>query len=184
MVAFTVSNDATAQRKRKTIGKKMDTPFSQKRYKTDKKAFRAIGNGKSRKERSAMLKARTDAQRKLAEEMKAVVKTVTEEYMKEYEVGDTYEFQSMMENKTIVAAKASISGASEMDSEVYTIKQKKNGEKFILFNAYVVLEMDKETFKQKLNNEVMKEKKNEVEFSKEKFNEIFDKEMESLESEM
>lgn len=168
--------DVSAQSQKKMMGKAVDVPGTKKIGKTeaDKKFFRGYGNAKGSTERSAKMKAEMEAKRLITEQVKVTVKTASESYMKEVEVGDAVDFQSSMENMTITAANNVLSGAVPAGYELFYLKKEDK------YNAYVMYELDKEEMQNSLTNQISKDEKLRVEFDKEKFRKNFESEMDKF----
>ncbi len=162
-----------AQSQKKIRGKKVDVPGWETIRKTesDKHYYRAEGNALSTRESSAKTKAMMQAKRMLSEEIQQKVKSVSEMYTNEAEIGDQTEFMQSMESLTMVSTKNILLGVSISGYELYF--KKKNNK----YNAYVLLEVKKEDIKNALINEISKDDKLNLKFNKEKFKEVFDKEM-------
>ncbi|GAA4825854.1 hypothetical protein [Algivirga pacifica] len=96
-------------------------PFQGKKYQTNKKYYRAVGTGSSQSERTATLKARTDAQRKLAEQIQQSV--------------------SKKGNVKISSSSVTLREAAEKDFELYVEEDTINW--ITTYHAHVVLEVEK-----------------------------------------
>lgn len=166
-----------AQSQNKMRGKKVDVPGTKTIRKTesDKNYYRAVGNALSTRESSAKIKAMMQAKRIISEEINQSVKSLTETYTNETEVGDQAEFEQSMESLTSVATKNVLSGVTTAGYEMYYKKKNKK------YNAYVLLEVKKEDIKNALLDNISKDDKLKVQFDKEKFKKVFDAEMEKLE---
>jgi len=180
------SSDLMAQKRKDVVGKRTKTPFSQKRYKSDKKYFRAVGNAESSSVRISEQKARVNASGLLADQINTLVKKVATDYVNEYQVGDKMEFQSKFENQVMTVTNQVLAGATEMDSQLYTKKKrlkKRNAEgkkKIYVYNYYVVLQMNKVQFLLALDKAIGIDPQLSVDYNQQKFHSIFNEEMDKI----
>lgn len=179
-----VSNTATAQSKKKIVGKKQKTPFCCKRkYKTNKKYFRSVGNGESKTENSSKMKALLNARKELAAQLEVTMKSVTDQYINEVTVGDESEFQSKFEDLTKQTIDETLLGVKQFDIRIGTIKKKIDKKKVVYWKTYVAIEMHRKKFEEAMKKKMLSEKFKDLNINMEKFQKKFDKEMEKQEKE-
>lgn len=177
MVCFGAGLNAQSQKK--MVGKSLNTPFSDKKYKSNKEYFRAVGNAESVKEATALDKARAAARAQIAEEAETAVRRVTERYVQENEMGNDMDYVASFEGLTRTATQNVLRGVVEMDSEVFVKTIKDGGDKKYVYNAYVALELNRDELKKQIENTAMKDERLRVKFDKSKFEETFNKELEA-----
>lgn len=175
-----------AQSRKDVTGKKSKTPFSQNRYKSDRKYFRAVGNAESSKVRSAEQKARVNAMGLLADQVETIVKKVTTDYMKEVEVGNSMDFQTKFESMVMTVTNQVMTGATEKDSQLYTKKKKlkkRNEEgkkKIIVYNFYVVMQANKDQLLAAINAAATTNQDLTADYNQAVFQKLFDAEMDKV----
>lgn len=177
IVCFGMS--VNAQSNKKMVGKSINTPFSERKYKSDKEYFRAVGNSESVKEATALDKARAAARAQIAEEAETAVRRVTERYVQENEVDNDMDYVASFEGLTRTATQNVLRGVTEINSEVFVKTIKDGKEKKYVYNAYVALELNRNELKKQIENSAMKDEKLKIKFDKSKFEETFNKELEA-----
>ena len=173
--------------KTKAFGKEVKVPLSQNKYKSDKKAFRARGNAESFNQGFAERTSITRARAELAAQIETKVKTVTEDYSKQYMTEDiaSSTFVEDVTSNTRSIVNQVINNSTPVASETLVKKQKNPStrKKDLLYNVYTVVELNKDEIQKKLDAALRNDRRLKDLYEKEKFMEVFDKEMEALERE-
>ena len=160
----------------KQLGKEQNEPFSGKKFRSDKNYFRAVSNAISENSEFSEEKALLTAKEKLASNIQSTIKSVTDRYAHDIEVGKKSNFEQTVENETRSVVKLELNNVVEMDKQKFLQKDKQ-------YNCYVAIEINKEDVFNKLNDRISNNTKLGVEYDKLKFKKIYDEEMQKLENE-
>lgn len=176
------AHDAEAQRGR-TRGKKVrGEPFEQRRYRSNNRYFRAVGNARSSRLDIAKKKAETDAKARLAGLINTTVKQVNEDFVQDISTENSEQFMQKFTSLTRTIVNQTLYNIEVMDSEEFRIKGRRGEED--VYNAYVAIQINKDEFLEALNREVAKDEELALNYNKEKYEEIFNEEMDRLNNEM
>ena len=141
---------------------------------SDKNYFRADGSATSQDMSLSREKALTSAKQRVAGLINSQVKSVTERYVNETEVGNNSDFEQKFENLTREVVNQTLTDI--------TVKCEKNfKEENGKYTTYVAVEVNKEDMFKGLTNSISKDQKLRLDYDRLKFEEIFNQEMEKLE---
>ncbi len=116
-----------------SLGKKVKAPFSSSKYESDKRHFRAVGQGDSMDENIAKNKADLQAKKELAQQVQTRLKVVTDQYLSETEVDESSTLNDKFESLTREVTNTQIGDLRKIGEEKYY-----NGEKYTVFIAYEI----------------------------------------------
>lgn len=145
-------------------------PCSGPEYLPDAEHFRANAMGISNSQEIAGQKAMTAARAKLAAAIQTTVKTVTDNYMSSYEVGQQEEAKGRFQSLTREVVNQTLNG-------VKVICQKTMRSPEGQYKAYVAIELGGMDVVKALNNKISNDDKLRVDYEYEKFKKVFDEEM-------
>lgn len=154
------------------LGSKVNDPFSSSKYESNKRYFRAVGQGASKDENIAKNKADLQAKKELAQQVQTRLKVVTDQYLSESEVDEASSINEKFESLTREVTNTQISDLRKIGEEKYF-----NGEKYTVFIAY-------EIQKKQMFRFMKKKAKTEAKITKKQLKaieEILDKEISALE---
>jgi hypothetical protein len=143
---------------------------------SDKNYFRADASASSQDLNLSREKAMTAAKQRLAGFIETKIKSVTDRYVNETEFGENSQFEAKFENLTREVVKQKL-----VDVAVTCEKpiQEENGK----YTTYVAIEVSKDAMLNGIENSLSQNQKLQVDYDKQKFEEIFNEEMEALEEE-
>jgi hypothetical protein len=138
---------------------------------SDKNFFRADAQATSQDMSLSREKALTAAKQRLAGLIETKIKSVTDRYVNETEVGKNSEFEQKFENLT-----REVINQTLVDIAIVCEKnfQEQNGK----YTTYIAIEVSKDAMLNGINNKITKDQKLRVDYDK-----IFNQEMEKLEQE-
>jgi hypothetical protein len=178
LLGFVFALPFTTEAQNRVVGKKVrKEPFSEGKYRSDKKFWRAVGNAQSIKLDVSKEKALLIAKQRLAGFIQSQIKSVTDRYMNSMEAGGKEEINSSFEVLTREVINQTLADIRVMGEEVRYIKKKKQ------FNAYVAIEVNKAEFLNSLENRISQNDRIRLRFDKKKFEEIYNQEMDRFEAE-
>ncbi|MDX2062180.1 MAG: hypothetical protein SFY70_03900 [Bacteroidia bacterium] len=172
------TTEVHAQGKKDTRGKKAKgEPF--KNVKSNRRYYRAVGIAESLRKDVAEKKAIQAAQAKIAGEIKVVVQQVNDDYVKETSTDAGDEFMNSFESLTRTVVYQSLYGCEQVDKAIFTRYKTKENKKAgkITYQIYVVMQMDRDKYLAALNAEMRKDQNKNLNYNKEKYEQIFDREM-------
>tara|TARA_Y100000589_G_C26911711_1_gene530593 strand:+ start:95 stop:661 length:567 start_codon:yes stop_codon:yes gene_type:complete len=151
----------------------IEVPFTERKFKTDDKFFRATGPGTSPDIGAAKRIAIFTAKANLLTFVNSVSSAVSDQYMNQSDFAEKKEYKSKFEDFIRTVSKRSI-------SNLYLTHEKtfKSGNEY---TTYVVLEVSKEDVVNGFKNAVSEEKLTSLKVDKEKFENIFNQEMKKYE---
>jgi len=155
------------------LGEELEIPCDG--FQTDKVAFRATGSGISQDLRTAEDKALVTARQRLASGITTTLKSVTDRYTNERTFNDAAEFEEKFENLTREVTNQELNNVATICNK----KFQKEGK----FNVYVAIEVKKDELLQKIEKQITKDQKLQVDYDKMKFEQIFNEEMGKMEGE-
>jgi uncharacterized protein YfiM (DUF2279 family) len=138
--------------------------------------FRASAMGSSLNLQTSKDKALLNAKTRLAGLIESTIKSVTEQYTSEIDVGDKKEFQQSFEQMT-----RDITRQTLVEVDVTCEKTGRNAKNE--FETYIAIEVSKDAIYNGVNKGIDKDKKLQLKYDQMKFKEKFDEEMEKLERE-
>ncbi len=151
----------------------VNIPCQEKGY-SDSEYFRAAGNGDSRNMATSKDKAMMNAKTRLAGLINSTIKSVTEQYTNEIDVGDQMEFEQSFEqmardvvNQKLVEVAVTCEKTGQLDNGNY--------------RTYMAIEVKKDYIYNGIDEKISKDKKLQLKYDRMKFKEKFDEEMDKLE---
>jgi hypothetical protein len=144
-----------------------------KEGRSDKNFFRADNSATSQNMSLSREKALTMAKQRLSGLVETHIKSVTDRYVNEYEVGDRMDFSGKFENLTREVINQTL-------IDVAIICEKNFQEEDGRYTTYIAIEVNKETLFNGFDSYVSRDEKLQVDYDKMKFEEIFNEEMENL----
>lgn len=151
----------------------VEVPFTERKFKTDDKFFRATGPGTSPDIGAAKRIAIFTAKANLLTFVNSISNTVSDQYMDQSNFTDKKEYKSKFEEFTRTVSKRSI-------SNLYLTHEKtfKSGNEY---TTYVVLEVSKEDVINGFKSAISEERLTSLKVDKERFENIFNQEMKKYE---
>ncbi|MDR2010085.1 MAG: hypothetical protein LBQ22_06345 [Bacteroidales bacterium] len=143
---------------------------------SDKNYFRADGSSTSTDMSLSREKALTNAKQRLSGLINTQVKSVTDRYVNETEVGKNSDFEQKFENLTREVVNQTLSDISIVCEK--NMVDKKTGK----YSSFIAIEVNKEDMLKGISSNINKDQKLRVDYDKMKFEEIFNQEMEKLEN--
>ncbi|MFM2101394.1 MAG: hypothetical protein RIR05_380 [Bacteroidota bacterium] len=153
--------------------KKVESPLSDKQYKSDDQHFRARGIGESQDETAARKIAFMNAKSELASLIQTTMKKVSDQYTNQRTVGKDKEYENKFEEMTREVTNLEMANMREIGTETYTNEQG-------LYKVYLVVEAKKDEIFQKMDSRISSDKKLQLDYDKAKFQQVFDEEMKKL----
>lgn len=156
--------------------KEIDIPCSGKEFRTDKNHFRADNSATSQDMSLSREKALTLAKQRLASIIETQIKSVTDRYVNEREVGENSEFEQKFENMTREVIDLKM-------KDIRIICEKPGALGNGKYQTFVAIEIDKEAFLNGINEGISNNEKLQLDYDKMKYEQIFNEEMEKLANE-
>jgi len=153
--------------------KKIDQPFTAKKYFSDKKFYRATGEGKALDLTVAKRIAETNARQAIASQMEVKVKSVGEQFLQNRAISNKLETTSKYEDITRTVIDQTLTAVKIVDQESY---QNKKGE----YVHYVVMEMSTSSVADKMVEEISSDEQLKQDFDLERFRKIYEEELEKF----
>lgn len=148
-------------------------PCSGPEYMPDAEHFRASAMGVSNSQEIASQKAMTAARTKLAAAIQTTVRTVTDNYLSSYEMGQQEEAKGRFQSLTRETVNQVLNG-------VKVICQKMMKSPDGQYKSYVALELGGMDIAKAIGNKVSNDDKLRIDFEYEKFKKVFDEEMKNV----
>ncbi len=176
-IAFTVAlvscgGSKPAAVKDSGLGKEVTVPCSDNEFHSDQKFFRGTGSGTSQDQSTAKNKAGVDASSNLAASINRTIKTVTDRYTNERQIGENSEFEQKFEQLTRDVVSQELNNVSTVCSRSFV----KDGK----WSFYVAVEVAKDDLLNKIKDKISKDQKLQLDYDKMKFENIFNEEMNKL----
>ncbi len=149
-------------------------PCQGPKYTTDDKFFRSSQIGTSSDISLAKEKALTLAKQQLAATIQTKIKSVTDRYVNEREIGNQSDFSQKFENLTREVVDQTL-------IDIRTVCEQSTVLEDGRFRTFVALEINKETLKNGISERISRQDLIQLEYDKKKFEEIFDEEMRKIE---
>ncbi len=149
-------------------------PFSGKEYQSDDKCFRATNSGKSMDMSTAKKMAMLNAQRDIAQSVQTLLKSVSDQYTNQKQVGEVQEFEQKFNDYTRTVAQETLNDVRILNEKVFKGSDGK-------FTYYVALEMPKDAVQKAMAEKLSKDAKTQLDFDEYQFKKIFDEEMKKFE---
>jgi len=175
LVLFTVFSSCKSKKQAESSSKgatQIQIPC-QDEGRSDKEFFRADNSSSSQNMSLSREKALTMAKQRLSGLIETHIKSVTDRYVNEYEVGDRMDFSGKFENLTREVINQSLIDIAIICEKTF---QENDGK----YTTYIAIEVNKETLFNGYDSYVSRDEKIQVDYDKMKFEEIFNEEMEKL----
>ncbi len=172
MVLFSCKGKKQSPTKNAT---ELNIPCS-KEGRSDRNFFRADNSSTSQNMSLSREKALTMAKQRVSGLIETQVKSVTDRYVNEYEVGDAMDFSGKFENLTREIVNMTLRDVAIICEKTF---QEANGR----YTTYVAIEVNKETLFNGFDKYVSRDQKLQVDYDKMKFEQIFNEEMDKLANE-
>ncbi|HOE03927.1 MAG TPA: hypothetical protein PLZ52_01825 [Bacteroidales bacterium] len=143
---------------------------------SDKEFFRADNSSTSQDMSLSREKALTLAKQRLASLINTKIKSVTDRYVNETEVGKNSDFEQKFENLTREVVNQTLTDVAIICEKTF---QEADGK----YTTYIAIEVNKDALLNGVNNKLSKDDKLRVDYDKMKYEKIFNEEMEKLEKE-
>jgi len=143
---------------------------------SDKNFFRADASATSQDMSLSREKALTQAKQRVAGLINTKIKSITDRYVNETEVGTNSDFEQKFENLTREVINQTL-------VDIAIICEKNFQEATGKYTTYIAIEISKDVMLNGINKGITKDQKLRVDYDKMKFEQIFNQEMEKLESE-
>lgn len=148
-------------------------PFSSKEYRSDENYFRAKQVGKSPDLATAKKIAFQNARAEMAANINATVKRVTDQYTNQRTVGNTQEFENKFEELAREVVNLEMANVKEIGEKIF--KEPDNS-----YSYWIAIEAGKKEVFDKIDAKISKDAKLQLDYDKQKFQQIFDAEMKKL----
>ncbi|SDD13727.1 hypothetical protein [Williamwhitmania taraxaci] len=157
--------------------KEVVTPCGDEEFHSDAKFFRGSGIGNSQDQATAKSKANLDAARNLAASINRTLKSVTDRYTNERQIGENSEFEQKFEDMTRDVVNQEMNNVSTVCAKTYQDPKDKK------YKVYMALEVAKDELLNNIKDKISKDQKLQLDYDKQKFENIFNEEMEKLSNE-
>lgn len=151
----------------------ISVPFSSKEYRSDENYFRAKQVGKSPDMATAKKIAFQNARAEMAANINATVKRVTDQYTNQRTVGNTQEFENKFEELAREVVNLEMANVKEIGEKIF--KEPDN-----TYSYWIAIEAGKKEVFDKIDAKISKDAKLQLDYDKQKFQQIFDAEMKKL----
>lgn len=159
-----------------TKAQEISIPFSENKYKSDNVFFRTKQMGKSPDLSTAKKIALQNVKAELAGNIKTVIKRVTDQYTNQRTVGTKQEFENKFEELSREVVNQSLTNIKQVDEKVF---KEQDGS----FTYWIVLEVSKQSVLDEASSKISKNEKLQLDYDKQKFESIFNSEMEKFSKE-
>ncbi|MDD4149728.1 MAG: hypothetical protein PHE33_06845 [Bacteroidales bacterium] len=143
---------------------------------SDKNYFRADASATSQDMSLSREKALTSAKQRVAGLINSKIKSITDRYVNETEVGQNSDFEQKFENLTREVINQTL-------VDIAIVCEKNFQEATGKYTTYIAIEISKDVMLNGIDKGISKDQKLRVDYDKMKFEQIFNQEMEKLESE-
>jgi len=154
------------------LGKEIAVPCGDDEFHSDQKFFRGTGNSLSQDLSTAKNKASIDANSNLAASINRTIKTVTDRYTNERQIGDDSEFEQKSEQLIRDVVNQELNNVSTVCTKTYNQDGK--------FRVFMAVEVAKDELLNKIKDKISKDQKLQLDYDKQKFENIFNEEMNKL----
>lgn len=158
-----------------SMGKEMNIPCSDNEFNSDQTTFRGTGVGTSQDLSTAKRKASLDANNNLAASINRTLKSVTDRYTNERQIGENSEFEEKFESMTRDVVNQELNNVSTVCNKTFS----KDGK----YTVYMAVEVKKDELLNNIKDRISKDQKLQLDYDKMKFENIFNEEMNKLANE-
>ncbi|MEM9857845.1 MAG: LPP20 family lipoprotein [Bacteroidota bacterium] len=156
--------------------KKIDQPFDEKKYYSDKKYYRSTGQGKALDLTVAKRIAETNARQAIASQIEVKVKSVGEQFLQNREITNKLETTSKYEDITRTVINETLTQVKIIGQESFQNQKGGSGE----YIHYVAMEMPTTAVADNLSQKISSDESLKQDFDLQKFREIYEKELEDF----
>lgn len=156
--------------------KKIDQPFDASKYYSDKKHYRATGQGKALDLTVAKRIAATNARQEMASQIEVKVRSVGEQFLQNREISNTIETTSKFEDLTRTVIDETLTQVKIIGQQSYQNKKGKSGE----YIHYIAMEMPTTAIVDNMVDKISVDESLKQDFDLQKFREIYEKELEEF----
>lgn len=156
-----------------SIGTEIEVPLSGKDYQSNSEYWRYTTEGVSPEMSVAKEIAIQAAREQLAATVQSNVKMVIDRYAKNFNIGDNADLSQMYERQAVTAVQQTLLGSEIIGEKMFRLD---NG----VYKCFVCMQLSKKNVKERIISNIEEEEKLRTEFNREKFRDIFDKEMDNL----
>jgi hypothetical protein len=150
-------------------------PLSGKQYHTNRAFFRAVQSGKSPDLSTAKKIALQNAKSEMAGNIQATIKKVTHNYTNQRTMNNAQVFENKFEELSREFVNQALYDVHIIGSKIF--KERDN-----TYTYWIAIETSKDNILKGINQSVSKNKQLQIDFDKNKFDKIFDEEMQKYES--
>ena len=154
------------------MGKELNIPCSDNDFHADQKFFRGTGTGTSQDLSTAKNKASIDANSNLAASINRTIKTVTDRYTNDKQIGAGSEFEQKFEQLTRDVVNQELNNVATVCSKTF----QKDGK----YTIYMAVEVAKDELLNNIKDKISKDQKLQLDYDKQKFENVFNEEMNKL----
>jgi hypothetical protein len=152
----------------------VSTPFDSKEYRSDEENFRSKQSGKSPDQATAKKIAYQNARAEMVANINATVKRVTDQYTNQRTIGNKQEFENKFEELSREVVKLEVSNVKELGQKTFMDPSDKS------YTVWIALEANKKSVFDKIDAKISSDAKLQLDYDKQKFQNIFDAEMKKL----
>jgi hypothetical protein len=153
--------------------KEIETPFEGKKYFSDKKYYRAIGEGKAQDLTVAKRIAETNARQGLASQIEVKVRSVGEQYLQNRSINQNLETNTKYEDITRTVIDETLREIELFDQKSYQDKQGN-------YVHYVAMQMSTDAIANGMVDKITKDEQLKQDFELERFRKIYEQELEKF----
>jgi hypothetical protein len=153
---------------------RVNEPFSQRKYRSNKKFFRAVGSAESSNMNFSKENALFNAKKELASNVSTLFKGVTQRYSGERAIENKMEFNQSFEDLTREVLNTRLAGVRVIGEQVF----KKENNRWL---AYTAVEIDMESFYYALTERIGSRKEIKQFWDEKRFRDVYNEEMDRIE---
>lgn len=153
---------------------RVNEPFSQRKYRSNKKFFRAVGSAESSNMNHSKENALFNAKRELASNVNTLFKGVTQRYSGERTIDNKMEFNQGFEDLTREVLNTRLAGVKVLGEQTF----KKENNRWL---TYVAVEIGMESFYYSLTERIGSRREINQYWDEKRFREIYNEEMDRIE---
>lgn len=150
--------------------KEIEQPFDSKKYFSDKKDYRAVGEGRAMDLTVAKRIAETNARQSIASQIEVQIRSVGEQFLQNRSIGTDLETKSKYEDLTRSVVDQTLSGVKVVDAKSF---QNKKG----MYVHYVAMEMPVDEVERQMEEGISRDEKLKQDFELQKFREVYNEEL-------
>lgn len=152
----------------------IEIPLSGKEFQNDRNYFRAKQSGNSPDLSTSKKIALQNAKAELAGSINTLVKGVTEQYTNQRTLANRQEFENMFEENIRTVINQELNDVKIIGEQVL---KETNGS----YTYWIAIEVSKKSIQDNIEKQIFNQERHQLDLDKQRFMEIFDREMEKLE---